>query len=77
MTLKEIKDFLRENTGYLKWGDVRLANKFNVDLEIVSQAKKQVKEEFNSTNGPNILVLDVEISPLKTYVFGLWNQNRF
>lgn len=46
MTIREIKDFLRKNTGYLKWGNVRLADKFNVNLEVARQAKQEVKEEF-------------------------------
>lgn len=75
MILREVKDFLRENTGYLKKGDYVIAKRLNVTPALANKAKKSIKEELNPNNGPNILVLDVEISPLKTYVFGLWNQN--
>ncbi len=60
MTLENIKEFLVKNPGYQKWGDVRIALKLNADLELVKQAKLEVKnvaqvEEVCSSN--NILVI--------------------
>lgn len=76
MTIKEIKYFLQDNPGYLKWGDVRIALRLNADIDLVKQAKLELKDNDNFTdNGPNILILDIETSPSKAYVWGLWDQN--
>ncbi|MCK9429242.1 MAG: ribonuclease H-like domain-containing protein [Candidatus Omnitrophica bacterium] len=77
MTLENIKEFLQNNPGYLKWGDVRIALKLDTDIDLVKQAKLEVKnvaqDEVNS--GPNILILDIETAPLMSYTFGIWQQN--
>ena len=43
MGKKEIKEFLLNNKGYLKWGKHKLANKFNVPIEKI----KEVVFEIN------------------------------
>jgi len=75
MNIQNIEKFLQDNPGYLKWGDVRIANKLNVDLEIVSVAKNNVKSGTLSKTTPRILLLDIETSPLLAYTWGMWKQN--
>jgi len=77
MTLENIKEFLVKNPGYQKWGDVRIALKLNADLELVKQAKLEVKNvaQIDEVSGPNILVLDIETAPLMSYTWGIWDQN--
>ena len=36
---KEIKDFLRSNRGYLKWGKSKLAKKFGVSVDTIREIK--------------------------------------
>ncbi len=78
MTLQEVANFLITKPGYLQWGDVRVANKLNVDLELVSIAKQHIKEgniEALAKDIPNVLVLDIETAPIQAYVWGMWKQN--
>jgi len=76
MTIKEIKYFLQSNPGYLKWGDVRVALRLDTDIDLVKQAKLELKDvEVVNQEGPNILFLDIETAPSKAYVWGLWDQN--
>lgn len=48
MNLTETIEFLREHPGYLKWGDRRLSDRIDTDIEIVARAKQTVKRDFNS-----------------------------
>jgi len=78
MTLKNIKEFLQNNQGYLKWGDVRIALKLDADLELVTQAKSEVKSSLITEEvkaKPTILVLDIETAPMISYTWGMWDQN--
>lgn len=76
MSIKEIKYFLQSNPGYLKWGDVRIALRLDTDIDLVKQAKLELKDvPLEEKEGPNILILDIETAPLLSYTFGLWDQN--
>ena len=43
--MEEIKDFLKENRGYIKWGAKKLAAKFNVPKEKIFEIKAIIKLE--------------------------------
>lgn len=73
MRIEEIQNFLLTSPGYLKWGDVRLALKLDVDLEKIKIARANLR----NIAGPNILFLDIETAPIKAYVWGLWQQNVY
>jgi DNA polymerase elongation subunit (family B) len=77
MTIKQVKEFLKDNPGYLKCGDVRIADRLNIDLDMANLAKREVKEElqYREKEGPNILTLDIETAPLKASLWGIWQQN--
>lgn len=81
MTKEQIKNFLLGNPGYLKCGDVRIANRLNIDLDEARIAKQEVKEYIKADNPvegipmPKILFLDIETSPMKAFVWGMWKQN--
>ena len=59
MTIKEIKYFLQDNPGYLKWGDVRIALRLNADIDLVKQAKLELKDNEipQIKYGPNVLII--------------------
>jgi predicted phosphodiesterase len=45
MNKEQVKDFLRNNKGYLKWGAGKLANKLNANFHKTVEAIKEVKSE--------------------------------
>ena len=84
MTDNKVLEFLLKKPGYQQWGDVRIANRLNVDLEIVKQAKQDIKnisykdkstdiKEVNLRK-PTILILDIETAPMLAYTWGIWKQ---
>jgi uncharacterized protein YprB with RNaseH-like and TPR domain len=61
MHKEEIKKFLQNNKGYLKWGKHKLANKFNVSTKVISKIKREIFEE--SPKGFKRLFFDIETCP--------------
>jgi hypothetical protein len=47
MTRRQIKDFLRTNPGYLKWGSLKLAAKLDAPVNRVKQCAKEVRKELS------------------------------
>ena len=45
MTRREAKKFLENNTGYIKWGAGKLADKLGVSYKVVKNIKKELKKE--------------------------------
>jgi len=56
--VSKVATFLRNNPGYLKWGKQKLAEKFNVDVDIIIKAKREAAFEENTLD----VVLPHEIS---------------
>lgn len=84
-TIKEVVEFLRNNPGYMKCGDARIAFRIGCTEEEAYEAKKIVRNFQNSvsidieedTRMPKILIVDIETSPLKAYVWRLWKQDIY
>ena len=51
MTLEEVKDFLRNKTGYVKFGGYKLSLILETDEEICQQALKEVRRELKNKPG--------------------------
>lgn len=51
MTLEEVKDFLRNKTGYVKFGGYKLSLILEADEEICQQALKEVRRELKNKVG--------------------------
>ena len=64
MGRKNVIEFLKQNPGYLKWGKQKLAEKLDVDVEVIVQAKREVEFEENTLD----TVLPHEISEKE------WNE---
>ena len=45
MTRREAKKFLEDNTGYIKWGAGKLADKLGISYKVVKNIKKELKKE--------------------------------
>lgn len=73
----ELRDILHKKPGYLKKGATFLANKFDVTEKEALKAKREVISRHTSRKDAKlkILILDIETAPLKSYVWGIWNQN--
>lgn len=71
--MEEIKNFLKENRGYIKWGAKKLANKFNVPKEKIFEIKAIIKledsiEASKKKEGKfKRIFFDIETSPNITY----------
>ena len=72
MGKKEIKEFLLNNKGYLKWGKHKLANKFNVSSEKITEVVFEINH--NPKNFKR-LFFDIETTLLNgvktTYLPGI------
>jgi metallophosphoesterase superfamily enzyme len=51
MTLQEIKNFLREKKGYIKFGGFKLSTILDCNQELCQQALREVRKEFRSKPG--------------------------
>ena len=90
-TVTEVVNFLTNNPGYLKCGDERIAFRIGCTVDKAKMAKQWMKsgieEEIDKVNNiedlpevthmPNILIVDIETSPLKAYVWRLWKQDIY
>ncbi len=66
MDKKEIKSFLENNQGYLKWGKKKLARKFRASIEDVREALFEIKD--SQPRNFKRLFFDIETS---------YNQGKF
>jgi hypothetical protein len=62
MTKSEIKSFLDNNKGYLKWGKKKLARKFNTTQNIIVEIKQELLK-LPINKGFKRLFFDIETSP--------------
>lgn len=62
MNSKDIKKFLSENQGYLKWGSGKLADKLGTSKDIIVNAKREIKEENAPAKKFKRLFFDIETS---------------
>ena len=55
MTVLEIKEFLRNKQGYIKFGAYKLSTILNVDEDLCYQALGEIRKEFKNKNNKGIL----------------------
>ena len=55
MKLEEVKEFLRNKPGYIKFGGYKLSTILETDEELCQQALKEVRKEFKNKSGKNKL----------------------
>lgn len=77
MQLKEIEALMREKPYLLNMGAGKLAKGFKVTQDVIKLAKSNVRfgaVKFDNNEKQKILVLDIETSPLRSYIWSLWND---
>lgn len=90
MSIDKVKKLFEEKPYLLKMGARTIAERFNIDEDLVRQykelAKRVKKGKDNSPTslviapikkGPRILILDIETSPMIAYVWSRWKQNIY
>jgi len=73
--LKQVIEAMNKKPYLLNMGAGSLARIFKTTRDTIYLAKKSIRKE--TTHIPKILILDIETSPLKAYVWGRWQQNIY
>ena len=68
MTKHDIKEFLKENTGYLKKGPEYLSEKFNCSVETCKLGLREAREEAKLSGFDLENVSENEISEFNTFL---------
>lgn len=78
MTYEEFKGIVKAKPYLLKMGKGLISKRYNIPKSFVENARK----EFSSNTPPRenittskILILDIETSPMKAYVWKRWKEN--
>lgn len=76
MNRESIKKFLEENRGYLKWGKRKLARKFKVTAQLITEIKHEINSVSLNKKGFRRLIFDIETSPnIGWFWKSTWNTN--
>jgi len=68
---------MREKPYLLNMGAGKLAKVFKTTQDVIKLAKSNVRfgaVKFDNNEKQKILVLDIETSPLRSYIWSLWND---
>jgi len=87
-SLQEVLRRFHEKPYTLRMGAKNLARWWNIDEDVIRQAKKEYRKLYcnflSAPSGkdvthkpPKILLLDIETAPLKAYVWRLWKENIY
>jgi DNA polymerase III epsilon subunit-like protein len=78
MTYKEFKGIVKAKPYLLKMGKGLISKRYNIPKSFVENARKEFSSntpsEGNMTTS-KILILDIETSPMKAYVWKRWKEN--
>lgn len=75
---KEIKfayDTMREKDYLLRMGSKKVAKQLHVSVNSVVEARRLIREEKINIYVPKILIFDLEMAPMRAYVWKRWDQN--
>lgn len=79
MEVEQIIEYMRIKPYTLKMGAGLLSKRLNASIADVKQAKHTIKSSRGERNitltVPKILLFDLEVSPMKAYVWERWRQN--
>lgn len=79
MSKKEVLNLFIDKPYTLRMGSKLIAQRYKVSLNIVKEARA-LYHQMKSTqvsNSPKILIVDIETSPLRAYVWSRWKQNIY
>ena len=73
MSLKEVIRYMSDKPYTLRMGSGSLSKRLKCSISTIKQARRIVRD--NSIKFPKILILDIETSPMKAYVWKRWKEN--
>lgn len=80
MTLDEVIVKMQHYPWYMDGGAGKLSKKFKCTKQIIYDAKdfvRNAKKLVKKITGPKILIVDIETSPLRAFVWSRWKQNVY
>ena len=78
MNIEELTDYMSKHPWSLTQGAKLVAKETHSEEELVRKVRTQIRKKHKlAKNQKNlkILIFDIETSPLKSYVWGMWKQN--
>lgn len=77
MTYKEFLEKAKTKPYILKMGKGLISKRYNVPQDFIIKARKELSSStsMNNYNNNKILILDIETSPMKAYVWKRWKEN--
>lgn len=73
MTYKEFEELVRVKPYILKMGKGIISKRYNIPQEFIIKARKS--SDLPTSMNNKILILDIETSPMKAYVWKRWKEN--
>lgn len=74
--VKKVLDAFISNPYRVKMGAKTQARRLKVSIEDIKKARILFKQ-LNKNNKPKILILDIETSPMKAWVWNRWKENIY
>ena len=73
MNLKEVLEYMKAKPYTKRMGCGLLSKRCNCTIDTVKEAKRQLW----SPRLPKILILDIETSPMRAYVWKRWKETQW
>jgi hypothetical protein len=77
MTYKEFLEKVKAKPYIIKMGKGLISKRYNVPQDFIVKARKELSTSvsINNSSDSKILIIDIETSPLKAYVWKRWKEN--
>ena len=80
-TTQKLLKLFKDKPYVINMGAGKISKRYHCSIEDVKQARivhyNNIKKEIPKKRNVNILILDIETSPLKAYVWSRWRQNIY
>lgn len=73
MKIFDFAKLLKEKKGYLRWGDIRLSNRFNVEEDVVKYVKTSIKQDIIKSILPSKTKINIVSVLIKLKNMGIEN----
>jgi hypothetical protein len=77
MDINEIVSKMLKKHYLLNMGAGKLSRWFEVDRDVIYEAKKLAREKLVPSRFPRILVFDIETAPIEAEIFRVWKTNVY
>lgn len=79
--IEEVIELFKKKPYLIRMGANKVGKRYNTNPQLIREARNSLKKEANNhpkpVNDLKILILDIETSPLKAYVWSRWRQNIY